>query len=563
MIRQTMRSLALLSAGLLLAGGAWGQVLRQSTSDLVYVAAEYFGAAEGREIQSSGFAARPYVALTPSAQIDTGNVANITYRLAGATFSQTVSPSNLTKRGRGDAITAGLSVSVESGGQRGDTSVTFRVEATAPLTDSESIRFEVPNVQATLANLSPPETPPAQQVWGVAVTATIVQGVTNANPFPSRISGPLSGDEDANDDGDALDGAEVGSSPNVDVRVFAVKRALATSLGTGGSAQVALADRTKIASGGTADPSAADPDDATSGLAVGTLTIKAAADASSIWQLNGRGAVVDASGDLDSSLGGQIDVAVSGPFNDGDKVVFDLAGPSTRTEEPSGNVASTSLQLELDSSTAIVYVPGGTANLKPSRFTASAQYSFNNLENDNNLAILPSSGTISYLGINVEGYAYGVVQAGGQDTSFVRATCEGGRGCQVYLDCTDQAGENYFGGPAAIASGATVAWSSDAIAGVLGADDGWAGRGRCDFWSTASLAVQHMVRSGDNLVNNSAVVGRGLDENVDDDLGGALADICASVGSGDGEQDGADDGSGGTYPNDVDTECMPVDTLEP
>ena len=560
MIRQTMRSLALLSAGLLLAGGAWGQLLRQSTSAEVLVAAEYFGAAEGREIQSSGFAARPYVALTPSAQIDTGNVAFITFKLAGATFSQTVSPSSLTKRVADGSVASGLSVSVDSGGQRGDTSVTFRVEATAALAAAESIRFEVPNVQATLANLSPPGTPAHLQKRGVTVTASIEQGVTNANPFPARISGPATGD-DADEDG-TVSPEEVGSSPNSVVTIFSIARALATGLGVGDDASVALADRTKIAADGTPDPSAEDPDEAETGLLVGTLGIEAASNASSIWKLDGRGAVVNADGALDPSLGGQVRVTVSGPFNDGDRVVFAL-GESPRTVEPTGGAAGTSLQLELGTSTAIVYVPGGTANLKPSTFTAFAAYSFNNLDNDNDLTILPSSGTISYSGINVEGYAYGVVQAGGQDTSFVRATCEGARGCQVYLDCTDQAGENYFGGPAVVASGATVAWSSDAIAGVLGADDGWAGRGRCDFWSTASLAVQHMVRSGDNLVNNSAVVGRGLDENVDDGIESTLADICASVGSGDGEQDGADDGSGGTYPDDVDTECMPVDTLEP
>ena len=169
MIRQTARSLALVAAGLLLAGGAWGQVLRQSTSDAPMVALEYFGVAGGREILSAGFdvdtdpadrtvAVRPYVALTPGTPITTGNVADITFTLTGATFSQTAGPANLDLRTACTAASAeaGLSVSVSSGGARGDSSVTYRVEATADagLTTSQSICFWVPNVRATLANLS-------------------------------------------------------------------------------------------------------------------------------------------------------------------------------------------------------------------------------------------------------------------------------------------------------------------------------------------------------------------------------------------------------------------------
>ena len=44
MIRQTVRSLALAALAFALAGGAWGQALRQGSSDAAMVALEYFGA---------------------------------------------------------------------------------------------------------------------------------------------------------------------------------------------------------------------------------------------------------------------------------------------------------------------------------------------------------------------------------------------------------------------------------------------------------------------------------------------------------------------------------------
>ena len=571
MIRQTVRSLALVAVGLALAGGAWGQALRQSSSDAAMVALEYFGAAGGREIEASGFdldpdaatTLRPYVGLTPTAEILTGNVADITFTLTGAAFSQTVSPANLDRRSACTAATteAGLSISVASGGARGDSSVTFRVEATAGFGTSSALCFWVPNVQATLANLSPPGTPAAMQVMGVAVTATIKQGVTNSSPFPAKISGPAAGDVDSEGRTSTETGfttAIVGSSPNAPSRIFVGARALITSLGTPGTAMVALADRSKIASGGTPDPSASDPRAAAMGLLVGTLSVATASNAATaIWQLDGGGYVVEADGDLDGSLGGQIMLSVGGPFQDGDKVVFDLPGDSTRSVSPAGGMATTSVELATGS-TPIVYVPGGAGVLEPSRFAAMAKYAFNNLDNNNALSIMPVVASITYQGITVEGYAYGVVKAGGMDTSYVRATCEAPSGmCQVFLDCKDMDGTTHFGGPAMVDAGDTAAWSSDAIASVVGAEDGWAGRGRCDLWSTAPLAVQHMVRSHDTLINSSAVVGRSLDEGADidgDDIAAIKAvvdDICSSIGT-DGDSDPmTNDGSG-------DTACQPM-----
>ena len=204
-----------------------------------------------------------------------------------------------------------------------------------------------------------------------------------------------------------------------------------------------------------------------------------------------------------------------------------------------------------------MYVPGGTENLKPSAFAAMAKYAFNNLDNNSDLSITASVGTIRYAGIEVEAYAYGVIKGGGMDTSYVRATCNAPSGmCLVFADCTDEDGEEYFGGPVPIAAGATEVVDNDDIAGALGG--GWeSGKGACDIYSTHDLSVQHMIRSGHTVINNSAVVGRDLDEDTSaiDAIQKVVDNICASVGVGDPSNDPAD-GSGDA---EVDSICQPMD----
>ena len=578
MIRQTMRLLALAAAGLVLAGGAWGQVLRQGSNPAFMVAAEYFGASAGREIQSSKFPppgvtesdpadlpVRPYVSLTvggattsDTPTITAGNTADITFTLGGATFSETVAPANLDRRNGGcdSATKANLPVSVQIGGAKGDSSVTFRVTSPddAGLANGNVICFWVPNVQATLVTVSAPGVMPA--VMGVTVTASIAQGVANNNPFPTLINGN-------NVDTTGMPTADNSSGapgPITDRIVFTAAPALATSLGAGGTGLVSLADRTKIASGGTADPSAADPSMAAMGVSVGSLSIAASPAAGMIWKLDGSGAVATASTEtsgldtLDASLGGQVMISVGGPFQDGDKVVFGTGTSARQVEPDEDGMASTAVELKPVTDMGIVYVPGGAGVLKPSTFAAAAMYSFNSLDNNNSLPIMTSTGRIDYAGINVEAYAYGVVRGGGIDTSYGRATCEAASGmCQLFADCTDQDGMNYFGGPVPIPAGATAVIDSDALAGALGG--GWEkGRGRCDIYSTAPLAFQHMIRSHGLLINNSVVVGRHLDEDTStaEAIKEVVDDICASVGNAD-----ADGAVGG----EADYACMPVDTM--
>ena len=546
MIRQTMRSAALAVVGLLLANVAWGQpVLRQSASAMQYVAAEYFGG-EARMVQVSNMdldmetastgTQRPYVGLNLSGgPITDGNTADITFTLMGATFDQPVSPSLLDQRtsvagppfvacpsgegGTTPTIGSNVEVTVREGGARGDSSVTFRVEVTdtadGNLVNAQSLCFWIPDLSVSLATVSAPGATPAMR--GVRVTASAISPVaTTGTAFPSRISGPATAD--------TTEGG-TGSAPNPGSVILQATPALTASVGMGDTAYVAITDRTKIARGGTPDPSASDPASAMMGLRVGTLSVGVSQN--NIWELDGSGFLPK--DEIDGSLSGQINLTVGGRFQSGDRVVVG-SGPTALMATIDGMMAEASVQTAVIAGMNIVYVPGEVDALKPGTFTAGAAHLFNDRRNANG-PIGMSTGEIKYAGIDVEGYAYGVVRGGAMDRSFVRVTCEGSTACAIFADCTGQDGMEYFEAAPPIDAGATVAWNSDDIEGLIG-DDWTAGRGRCDVYSNNELSVQHLVRSGGILVNSSAVVGRSLDLHADRTramIEMVVDDICDAV----------------------------------
>lgn len=547
MIRQMVRSAALFAAGLLLANAAWGQpVLTQVSSDAQLVAAEYFGG-EARMVQVSKMdlvaddtadtttqgVQRPYVGLNLSgADITDGNTADITFTLTGATFDQPASPTNLDQRlaaevngnsCSGPALDV-IEATVVSGGERGDSSVTYRVEVTdtgdADFTasPSQAICFWIPDLSVTLANVDE-ATPPTR---GVTVKATAIKPVASTGtPFPAAICGAPT----------TMPANPCPMPSGAEVRVLQATPALTASLGMGDTAYVAITDRTKIATHGTRDPSASDPASATMGLRVGSLSV--GVSQMDIWELDGSGFLPKDA--VDGSLSGQIDLSVGGRYQSGDKVVVG-SGPTALSADIDGRMAEVTVQTAVIAGMPIVYVPGGVDALKPGTFTAAGAHLFNDRRNANGPFGM-SQGEIKYAGIDVEGYAYGVVRGGGTDRSFVRVTCETAAPCAIFADCTGQDGMEYFEAAPPIPGGATVAWNSDDIEGLMG--DDWTnasmdgrGRGRCDVLSNGELSVQHMLSRGDALVNSSAVVGRSLDLRADRaraQIDMVVDNICDSV----------------------------------
>jgi hypothetical protein len=530
MIKSMTRSAALFAAGLLLAGGAWGQQARldQMSSTNVKYASELFGTQEGREILTD--APGPYIALSPSDNIGANNEAKITYTLNGATFSATAGSANLALRE--DCAAAGpgvdgMVVTLHSGGAKGDGSVTYSVRAVGgadAIDPMELICFRVPNIQATLTNIAGP--PPAAPLMGVSVSVAIEPTASAANPFPSMITG----------------GVPAGDPPMTtkvapdDMAILEVAEAIDVQLGMGGTAEVAVAKRMEIAAGGMSDPSATSPATAAMGLKVGAVTIGSAQasradelglrslDGKTVYVIDGDTAAATPATGFGPALGGKVMITVSGEFRAGDKVVYgtkamDPEGGKVEFSEPLAFIADADAK-------PIVYVPGGAEALTPGTFTATAMYDFNDANNNNAKKIAPSSGTIKYQGVAGAGYAHGVVQSDGSEASYLRVRCAKAPApaetCTVFADCTSQQAASYFGQLGEINAKATAVFDSNAIAEALGG--GWdGGRGACELMSDGMIEVQHMVRTGHGLlINNSVVVGRAVGQTEADQALAAL-----------------------------------------
>lgn len=567
MTRHVRRASALILASALFAAGAWGQstTIRQ-WAESIDVASEYFGTTEGRELgrDVKGETTAPKIILTihddaPAADgggsIGAGNIARITYTLKGATFAETVSASNLTGDLGDGNTTAAIETEVVEGGSKGDSSVTIEVEVagTVAITGDDApdnnrmpsptdtgvpkLVFEVPMLQATGAVLSSDPNTGAPTAVGVAITTSIAVRRARDNPFPGVIQGadvggtPVTAGEAPISAASAkIDPVAVAQSQVYNTMMPGLNFAWETPFENMEEVDV-MSRKVIIALGSMArDPSVKDPNTVAPALRIGTIDVSAPATTAADVpkDLGGEDPAVIVS-DFDNAtppvetprqssdfevgdgLNGDAVVTVAGPFQTGDKIYL-----GTKTMSIDGGVAMGTVDIETllqSDGMDVIYVPGGVDDLKPSTFVGTAKLDFDDDENSANANAGPiarrgtSTGELGYKDFSDQGYAYGIVKGGGTDQSFVRVTCEASYPCVIFADCTGQDGMSYFGGPVSVGAGETGVVSSDDIAAAIGG--GWdSGRGRCDMVANGKLSVQHMVRSGHTLVNNSVVVNR-------------------------------------------------------
>lgn len=552
MIRHAGRALALFAVGALFAGGAWAQppTMAQTVTDRYLVAEELLGSADGTVVELSNgvnpgvagtTAVRPAVRLAvPAGGIAAENTAEITFVLNGATFAQTVGASTIDFRDDATAGAASTSARVSaeriSGGGQGDSSVTFLVEAETALTAAGLVSFWLPDLRVSPTVVGHTATVPPMPVLGVGVVASVVEkrAVTNGAAGPFRA---VSGAVDT-----PMTNAAAAMNNHMNRLVLSPVDVVNISLGMGPNvAEVALANRKMFATANSSyTPMGSNA--SVRALRVGTLTVTVngggtPADstdriAGQVYTLNPTRTAVDyddtavtTDDELHSSLAGNVDVVVKGVFKTGDMVVY---GSPRKPAKIADGMAEVSVPISLaGGSTDLIYVPGGVDDLRPGNIAAVAMLNFSAAGNNPGKPVM-SAGVISYAGVDVHAYAQGVVRGNGMDSSYVRVRCASATDCTVFLDCHDQDGMNYFGEAGTIDAGATTVWSSDDVAGVFEA--GWSsGRGACDILSNGDLNVQHMVRSHDTLINNSAVVGRSLVEDRIDSIDKVLGDICSSV----------------------------------
>ncbi len=562
MIRHAGRAAVLFAAGALFAGSAWAQgddqskpvTLTQSVTNPYFVAAELLGSADGSVVQlgSAGGtddAPRPAVRLTlnngadrdggaVNAQIPESNTAQIKFDLVGAVFGQNVGAGTLDLRqpaSTGDNTVNALSAEVVEGGSTGDSTVTFMVEATDNITAGHRISFWVPDLRVSPTVIGSTATVPPRPITGVAITAELVEGKGRAVkgteagqvPFP-KVTGGID---------TPMDGA-VAAMNNVGNRwVVGSEQVVRISMGSPAAialnvAEVALNNRKEFATS-NANHTPKGSTSATRALGLGTLTVSINRQAAGnvIYTLDPSDPAVEGTGEdaeLDPDLAGNIDVVVKGAFKTGDMVLY--GSDRTAAKIVDGMAAVQVPIAAAGSSTQFMYVPGGVDDLRPGDISVVAMRNFSRSGNNPGRPVM-SMGTIEYADVDVHAFAHGVVRGEGTDSSYLRVRCANETDCTVFLDCHDEDGMNYFQEAGAVDAGKTIVWSSDDVAGVFD-DGGWSrGRGACDLMSNGDLEVQHMVRSGHTLVNNSAVVGRSLslDEEQLDGIDAVLANICSSL----------------------------------
>ena len=185
------------------------------------------------------------------------------------------------------------------------------------------------------------------------------------------------------------------------------------------------------------------------------------------------GDVVDGfTGDLAGNL--VIEVS-SDSFNSGDVVYIDANanGEADGREafDMGESTATDSVPLGEESMT-IYYVPNGDSALKHrAAFTTTARTEFSNPDNRVRSSE-PATAELKLHGIQDRvAKAYAIAPLDSDDMSNVRVTCETSAktGCNVFLDCKDQAGVNTFGEAGAmVGPQETVALEPDGHCGRLG-----------------------------------------------------------------------------------------------
>ena len=381
------------------------------------------------------------------------------------------------------------------------------------------ILFNLPNLMVDPVALLAPEgadrrMPPTTGV-AVVVSFESVESVgAGGMTFPTTIAGLY--DHDGRPDTPGK--VDLGHPGGGDALILRSTPVLTVSLADGTDAEVDIRAREVLDDDGGSVAMKVDEEDVRA-LKVATLMIDATApDATagyeSVYQLRTHTQPTTSTG-VQASLGGNVDVTVVGPFREGDAVYL---GTTKMTMNDNGDfMGSTSIANTADGGVAVNYVPNGTVDLRPGDFSATAALKFNEAKNAS--GAIPLSRTpgeadgmgmasIAYQSIGPMAYAYGVVRAGGMETSFLRVGCvTSAAGCAVFLDCTDQAGAAYFGELMGIPRGATMVYDSDAIASSF-PNGGWErGRGSCQLLSNGALEVQHNVRSGSIQTSQNIVIG--------------------------------------------------------
>ena len=358
---------------------------------------------------------------------------------------------------------------------------------------TRKIVFLVPNLNVT--GLTAPAVAGALGGSDATVMAMIEQTKSGGTAITEAIkNGNMCGDDELHKSKSVTVGCPVVEAAKVIEKI--------TNTPGGGLISLAPADERAIlvsAGGKASTPQRA---------ALATVTVVVAAGFGGARDQDGD--VIDGfTGDLSGSLAIRVS---SDSFNEGDVVYIDTNNnrmvDGREAFDMDEGVASDTVSLDSAAKT-VYYVPSGDAPLTHrTKFTTTANTEFADTD-----AKQRSAGK-AVAELKLQGIkdgvakAYAIAPVGNSDITNVRVTCESTAkgGCNVFLDCKDQAGMNTFGEAGMmIGPGETVTWQQDGIQEALGLDAPWEGRLACDVLSSAEISVQVLTRAVGVLVNNTAI----------------------------------------------------------
>ena len=494
-------------------------------------ASELFGAGGGDlTIDYKDGDSTPMVTLTlglidtESDNVEVGHTADVTITLSNAKFARNVLlgsfSTTVTDPTDSDTAVANATVTVSdkrAGGSRGDSSVTVRLTAAG----TDAGWDDAANGADVALTLALPPLTGLNATRPVSAVASVDSSATGSGLVRSSAA-------TARDAGSRIANGVVAMVPSatVDTVLVAFSPAVTFVRQDGGSSDIDLAgDRTSLLP-------ATFPIGVLGSVRAGVTNLGSATAAVPL-QLDGDPFSVGRREDG----AGVVNVTVTGDFRDGDAVYLDMNRDgmpgSDETLSIDGGVAEGGFALvdvtgnpsvtgsddaseaqreegvpAANRAVAVLYRPNGRDALRPGQFRTMIGLDYNEAANRDNPQPAGSFLTYETMYSDVEDdqKAYAIPPMGSSDVGNVRVKCEVSAGCTVYLECDDQAGDSWFAEVGEIDGRATMVMQSAAIAEDLEVgEDGWEGRLSCTVYSSRTISVQVLTRSGGALVNNTYI----------------------------------------------------------
>ena len=482
---------------------------------------------------------------TEATAIDEGDVINLTITLANAKFGRNVRSGDMNPTMSGTGIGCTARVRSVDDGERGESTVTFEIEAADATCDCIST-CSGPQAQF---DFTLPRLEGLDHVWGRAVTATVStdrpggSGWQHTEHMDAVASVPCAGADAAafcrvlsNGNLQAFRPNREGETGNRRQNpIVEFANGLTFSGASGGGLSIDLAAERRVF--------VPHPWGIGRQAVLGSVTLGVASAAQCTGadptpqfctlQANGRPFSIGRSGEGR----GDLLVRVSGDFRSGDRVYLDLdgswgpgAGESLNLINGSMegafnilNVAGNSragtgdaAEMDREEGTAtrqLLYIPNGNDPLRPGGYRSNFAVDFTSGSVQDKGArpasTLANTFTTQYSVIEDDQVAYAIPPGTTGDVGNVRIKCEVATQCTVYLECDHADGRSWFSQVAdPIAGRSTLVLTAEGMRSALEmADDDWTrGRMSCTVYSTREISLQVLTRSSTGvLVNNTYV----------------------------------------------------------